>query len=62
MRIDHVSKNYDELGSSFIATGSEIEYVNGVTRIGGDPVSIRVANNVQHNDGVHDVVVHGAPY
>src|SRR6185312_229630 len=34
----------------------------GITRIGSDKISVRVANNVKPLDGYHDVVVHAGMY
>ena len=51
----------DELGS-FTASGSDIYHAPGITRVGSDSVSVRVAENAARLDDVHDVVVHGVPY
>ena len=56
-----VPNRIDEMGS-FTASGSDIYHGPGVTRIGSDGVSVRVADNAARIDGVHDVVVHGVPY
>ena len=56
-----VSKNADEMGS-FMATGADVAHGPTVTRIGGDEVSKRVAQNVAPTSGMHDVVVHGSPH
>lgn len=50
-----------ELGS-FTATGSPITNGAGITVVGSDPVSLRVASNAARTSGVFDVVVHGVPY
>ena len=51
----------DEMGT-FMTSGSEVYHREGITRIGNDPGSVRVGENVQRLDGGHDVVVHGIPY
>lgn len=55
------TNNIDELGS-FTATGSQITNGSGITVVGSDPVSLRVASNVAPLNGAFDVVVHGVPY
>ena len=51
----------DEMGS-FTANGSEVFHSPGLTRVGGDEFSVRVGQNVDQIDGMHNVVVHGTPY
>jgi hypothetical protein len=57
-----VTRQVDEMGQSFTATGAEVEHGEGFTRIGADERSVNVAKNVAREPGYHDVVVHGAMY
>lgn len=49
----------DTMSSSSLPSGSEVVHGETFTRIGSDEVTMRVTNNVQRLEGVHDVVAHG---
>jgi hypothetical protein len=55
----HVATEATDFMDTALPSGSEVVHGTTYTRIGGDDISVRVAENAPPKEGFHDVVAHG---